>query len=262
MNAILAVAGVTALAVTFYKWIPKYPNGHEHVTLKRLVFGAFVRGFFEITVILERLGLVGWSFQKINFKINSSILKFPDSAVVIQNVFKGTLKEPKVLESIDVEFTEIAEVPVAIFKPNQTDGESKARKAIVYFHGGGFVAGSVKSHFNFTQHLTNETGVVVISVEYPLAPQNPFPAAPHACINVTKAVFEMADQLSLDCDSISVAGDSCGGLFAAIVALHFADHETYRIKSQILIAPSLLQSGVSVLPSFVHYHQIFRSKTQ
>ena len=231
---------VLLLAVQLYILVPRYPDGHENVTVKRLVAGAMFGGFFRATLLAERMGII------------------EDSAVFMQNIFSASVKEHEETEHVGIEKVEIAGHPVTIFRPAKTATNNKA-KAIVYFHGGGFVLGSVHSHFRWTQSLANESGVVFLSVEYPLGPKHPFPTAIDSCIEVTKAIFKQAKELKIDPTNISVAGDSAGGNLAAVVALELAGSKEFPLKAQILLVPVVLSSGVSMLPSYAHYHSIFRS---
>jgi acetyl esterase len=89
---------------------------------------------------------------------------------------------------------------------------------LVYFHGGGWVVGSLNSHDAVCRSLANQTGHAVLSVGYRLAPEDPFPAGLEDCIRATLWTHQNADDLGIDPTRIAVGGDSAGGNLAAVVA--------------------------------------------
>lgn len=128
----------------------------------------------------------------------------------------------------------IAGVPVRIYKPT-TDGPLDV---IVYFHGGGWVLGSIKSHDAVCRRLANHSGAAVVSVDYRRPPEDPFPAAIEDC-------FTVCDVLSMDhasyglSEKIVVAGDSAGGNLSAAVSLMAANRGGPHLRGQVLIYPVL-----------------------
>jgi acetyl esterase len=109
---------------------------------------------------------------------------------------------------------------------------------LVYFHGGGFVAGSVEVYDPLTRALAKRAGIVVVSVDYRLAPEHAYPAALDDAWTATKWVSEHAEELGLDQLKIGVGGDSAGGALAAIVARRGRDHAV-PLAAQLLIYPVL-----------------------
>jgi len=110
--------------------------------------------------------------------------------------------------------------------------------AIVYYHGGGWVIGSLETHDHLCRALTNRCGSVVISVDYRLAPEHPFPAAPNDSYTALRAVIDNAQELGVDPERISVAGDSAGGNLAAVVSLMARDRGGPLPRAQVLIYPA------------------------
>jgi acetyl esterase len=124
-------------------------------------------------------------------------------------------------------------VPVRIYRPVETD---EASTALVYFHGGGFVAGSVEVYDPLTRALAKRAGCVVVSVDYRLAPEHRYPAALDDAWTATKWVTSNAEKLGLDEMKIGVGGDSAGGALAAICARKARD-AGIAIAAQLLIYP-------------------------
>ncbi len=124
-------------------------------------------------------------------------------------------------------------VPVRIYRPVETGDPSTA---LVYFHGGGFVAGSVDVYDPLTRAIANRAGCVVISVDYRLAPEHRFPAAVDDAWTATKWVTSRAAELGLDELKIGVGGDSAGGTLAAIIARRTRDHGI-ALATQLLVYP-------------------------
>ena len=105
----------------------------------------------------------------------------------------------------------------------------QSRATLIYYHGGGFVVGGLHSHDDVCAELCARAGLRVISVDYRLAPENPFPA----CYNDAMSAFEAI--ASAYGDPVFMAGDSAGGNLAAAVTHHARD----RVAGQILIYPGL-----------------------
>ena len=89
---------------------------------------------------------------------------------------------------------------------------------LVFFHGGGWVVGSLNSHDAVCRSLANQSGHAVLSVGYRLAPEDPFPAGLEDCIRATLWAHQNADEIGIDPTRIAVGGDSAGGNLAAVVA--------------------------------------------
>ncbi len=110
--------------------------------------------------------------------------------------------------------------------------------ALVYFHGGGWVLASIETHDSLCRTLANEAGVVVLAVEYSLAPEHKFPLATEECYAATLWTASNALSVGIDPARIAVGGDSAGGNLAAVVALMARDRgNQLNLAFQLLIYP-------------------------
>ncbi|WP_407534135.1 alpha/beta hydrolase [Elizabethkingia miricola] len=123
-------------------------------------------------------------------------------------------------------------IPVRVYRPEGLGTENSS--AIIYTHGGWFVAGSFETHDAIVRKLANATKSVVIFPEYRLAPEHPFPAGLDDCIYVTNWVFDNAVTLKIDQNKIGIVGDSAGGALSVAIAGELGD----RLRFQVLIYPA------------------------
>jgi acetyl esterase len=108
---------------------------------------------------------------------------------------------------------------------------------LLYFHGGGWVIGDIESSDGLCRILTNAVGCIVVSVDYRLAPEHPFPAAADDAYHATLWVAMNASSFGGDSSLIAVCGDSAGGNLAAVVAQIARDRGKPAICFQLLIYP-------------------------
>jgi acetyl esterase len=125
-----------------------------------------------------------------------------------------------------------------LYRPAAHDGAKKL-PAVLYFHGGGFVAGTLDDAEVPARHIAEHANVVVLSIAYSLAPTRPFPAAPEDAYAASVWLLENAKQLKIDAERIAVAGDDAGGNIAASLALIARDRNAPNIAAQVLIGPML-----------------------
>ncbi len=118
-----------------------------------------------------------------------------------------------------------------------SDTRARNRPALVYFHGGGFVRGDLESHHHTCAKLAKWSGYTVVSVDYRLAPEHPFPAAPEDCEAAFLSVVAQAGALGIDPENTGVGGDSAGGCLAAVVAQQRAAKGGPQAAFQVLIYP-------------------------
>ena len=126
-------------------------------------------------------------------------------------------------------------IPVRIYTPT-----AAARlPGLVYFHGGGFVLGTLDSADRVCRDLAHLAGRVVVSVDYRLAPEHPFPAAVDDAHAATKYVIENASELGIDAGQVAVGGESAGGNLAAVTALRCRHGVSPALAFQLLVYPQV-----------------------
>lgn len=125
-------------------------------------------------------------------------------------------------------------IPVRIYRPVDAPEHCPA---VLWTHGGGHVLGSIASYDSICRRLCQGTGAVVVSVEYRLAPEHPFPAAVQDSFAALKWLVEHAPDMGIAPTRIAVAGDSAGGNLAAVNAL-LARDAGIQLAAQALVYPA------------------------
>ena len=129
------------------------------------------------------------------------------------------------------------QIPVRIFLPGEKMEDDLP--ALLFFHGGGWVTESIDNYERICARLASATNHIVVSVEYRLAPEYPFPTGFYDCYMAAKAMFTNRFILNTDPDKITLIGDSAGGNLAAAVSLMARDQGEFLPKRQILIYPAV-----------------------
>ncbi|MBN17880.1 MAG: lipase [Chloroflexi bacterium] len=127
------------------------------------------------------------------------------------------------------------EIPIRFYKYSN----AKNSPVLVWFHGGGMVVGDLDSADGIARFLCDGSQYSVVSVDYRLAPENKFPAALEDCYNVTKWIYDHAEDFDTNQNQIAVGGDSAGGNLAAAVSIMSRDNKQPHIAHQLLIYPML-----------------------
>ena len=107
----------------------------------------------------------------------------------------------------------------------------------IYYHGGGWVIGSIEMTDASCRMIANQTGRIVVSVDYRLAPEYKFPVPVEDCYAALQWVYEHATDINANASNIAVGGDSAGGNLAAVVAMKARDEGGPAISAQVLIYP-------------------------
>lgn len=123
-------------------------------------------------------------------------------------------------------------IPIRIYR-----GGGTPTGVLMYFHGGGFVIGSIGLMDNVARELTQATGAVVISVEYRLAPENPYPAGLDDCETATRWALANCARWGVPPERLAISGESAGGNLSAALALRLRDAGEVKLAGQVLIYP-------------------------
>jgi acetyl esterase len=129
------------------------------------------------------------------------------------------------------------DVRVRVFSPVGENGVR--RPAVLDIHGGGFTKGVARMNDAGNATISRATGAVVVSVDYRLAPENPFPAGAEDCYAALVWVSDNAEELGVDADRIALHGASAGGGLAATTALLSRDRGGPALAMQVLVEPEL-----------------------
>jgi acetyl esterase/lipase len=126
------------------------------------------------------------------------------------------------------------EIGATLYRPDRPLGT----QVLLFIHGGGWLLGSRATHDVICRLLGGLSGVYILSIDYRLAPENPFPSAVHDCWAATEWLVDNAKQLGLDPPHIAIGGDSAGGNLAAVTALRARD-EGIDLACQFLLYPAV-----------------------
>ena len=129
-------------------------------------------------------------------------------------------------------------IPARLYTPKKLRKTDSLAPCLVFFHGGGWVIGNLESHDVACRQLAQEGELIVISVDYRLAPEHKFPAAIDDAIAATKWIAANTNELGIDAARLMVGGDSAGGNLAAVVSLAARDSDGPEIAGQVLIYPA------------------------
>lgn len=127
-------------------------------------------------------------------------------------------------------------VPVRLYRPGE---HPEPVPGLIYLHGGGFMLGDLDTVHSSATRIADQVGAVVVSVDYRLAPEHPFPAAVQDCYAVLEWAARHAGELGIDPAHIGVGGESSGGGLAAAVTLLARDRGGPQLCFQCLMSAEL-----------------------
>jgi acetyl esterase len=167
----------------------------------------------------------------------------PAAARVFFEQFSGAM-DGEVPDLPLVQDAHAGEIPVRVYRP---DGPGPF-PLLVWYHGGGWVIGSVAGADATCRRLARQAGVVVVSVDYGLAPENRFPGPVEDCLAATRWAVAHAADWDADPERLAVGGDSAGGNLAAVMCLAARERGGPDIRFQVLVYPvtDLLMSYPSI----------------
>jgi acetyl esterase len=128
------------------------------------------------------------------------------------------------------------EIPARVYAPS---ADRTTRAAVVYFHGGGWVQGDLETHHGLCARLAKHAGVVVVAVDYRLAPEHKFPAAVEDCLAAYRWLRMHGRDVGADPTRVAVAGDSAGGNLSAVVSQLAGSGGVPVPTCQVLIYPAV-----------------------
>lgn len=173
-----------------------------------------------------------------NFKRTPDVARQGLAALTLSHVHQSP-EIDKVLDGV------VAGVPVRLYNPDP----NSALPVLIYYHGGGHMAGSIDVYDSIYRRLAHSCNHIVIAVEYRLSPEFRYPAGLSDCYTVVENITTYLETLGvLYSDKLAIAGDSGGGALTASIAQRAARDPAVQIHKQVLIYPSLdyTMSGASI----------------
>jgi len=145
--------------------------------------------------------------------------------------------------------TRAGAIRARLYRPEGATGSP--RPALVYLHGGGFVLGTIEGADELCRAIAVGSGWTVVSLDYRLAPESPYPAALQDCLDAYAWLTLTATELGIDPARIAVGGDSAGGNLAAALCLHRRDEGSPLPVTQVLAYPAV--DGTFTTPSWTEF---------
>ncbi len=149
---------------------------------------------------------------------------------------------PALAEVRDIQLAGEVGLTARVYVPDEPS--AGPRGLLVYFHGGGWVVGDLETHDGACRQLASSSGAIVLSVDYRLAPEHPFPAPVDDALAAFRQASARAEELGADPARVAVGGDSAGGHLAAVTA-QLAAADEHPPAFQLLIYPATDANGVS-----------------
>ena len=150
----------------------------------------------------------------------------------------GELPKIEGVESSDylIPQADAPEVLVRVYRP---ENPLERLPALLWIHGGGYCLGAMESDDNVVRQIAKAVGSVIVSVEYRLAPEHPFPAALNDCSTALQWLVDNTDTLAVDPARIAIGGISAGAGLAAGLALYVRDKTDITLVFQFLLCPMI-----------------------
>jgi len=167
---------------------------------------------------------------------NAHLLPVEQARINFENDYRALPKpDVAVVRDVEIPARDGTALPSRLFS-NATEPESGA-PLIVFFHGGGWLIGSIDTHDVMARKIALATGGVVLSVGYRLAPESRYPTATSDALDAVIWAVAHASELGADGARLVLAGDSAGGNLAAVTAIRCGDGEGPPVAHQLLVYP-------------------------
>ncbi|XP_062567797.1 arylacetamide deacetylase-like [Saccostrea cucullata] len=231
LKFLVVILSAALAGLAYYLYTPMPAEAEE--PYQQMAFLAKFKLIVGFVSLLDMIGIDGVStFRKL--RSVKPVIDPNDTVTSVDDTFDG--------------------VNVRVYSPKNLPRD-QLLPGLVFYHGGGWVFGSRDSHDPMMRRFVRKKQMVVVSVEYRLAPEFPFPVPIDDCVRATSYFLRHPSKYKTDPNRIGVMGDSAGGNLAAAVALrmlgpNFTDHP--KIKVQVLIYPALQAFQFST-PSYIKY---------
>lgn len=187
-----------------------------------------------------------YEFEKIENEAFGGYIKIP--AVMTKFMIKASVKKIRAAmggKSKDITKRKINfedknikgyknDIGIRIYSPE----EKKERPLMVFIHGGGWIGGSIDAVHDYCSAISDRADVVVVSVDYHLAPEARFPEGLEDCYLALKWATENSKELNIDLNNVTVSGDSAGGNYSAVLSFMARERKEFKINRQILLYPA------------------------
>jgi acetyl esterase/lipase len=196
--------------------------------------------FWSIYKFVERDPVMQQSMDKVRAASDARIRmsRLPGMGLLLGRADPGAS-----IEDSTATLADGTSLPLRIYRPRDPGSTAGAPPVVVNFHGGGWVSGDSRQSEWWCSAVAARAGVVVVSVDYRLAPEHPFPGPAEDCYAAIEWVVAHAGDLGVDAGRLAVMGDSAGGNLAAVVSLMARDRKGPPIALQVLIYPSVDLGG-------------------
>ena len=187
---------------------------------------------FDYQCKADRISFLNNTPSDLQQKQKEAILKSIDGdSKALQEVRTSRNSGATISENV---ITEEISATTRLYKPKKTD---KKLPILIYLHGGGWTIGSINSCSAYCNAIASTEEIIVLAINYRLAPEFPFPFAIEDCVNAYLLALEKAEAWGGDPSKISIGGDSSGGNLALATALQINRDKLPRVKSLVLFYP-------------------------
>lgn len=170
----------------------------------------------------------------------------PKSIATLRKMFNATKSIPVVTADLDIKNTTIkaadgADIPIRIYRSKEQKQNSPV---LLYFHGGGFFGGSVEVVDEAMKLICSNEKIPIVSVNYRLAPENPYPTGHEDCYSALKWLYSNAESIGAAKEKIVVSGDSAGGNLTLYCSMKDRESGAGMVRAQMLLYPTVNMGGI------------------